>query len=473
MRSARLALYFVVGLLLGGVSVLSYAETIPATSTPKTPGTVYMTNPYTASYGYTASESCLFAKGTHIEAGGSNGYCYKGGTFLGYMVKETACINTTTHMVVACEGNDYTCPTGQNWTLSGTTCTRPDCPLGRLPNGTCNTCQSPETLQSDGTCRAMCGEIVVTPSGSCVKAIPCLPGSAASWPMLAAAQPICAGQKDPNDKCPPGGIVIGTFNGKEICMSPPPNDPTCTATGGAVVGTMNGQPVCSNPAGNPKCPDGSASQGSINGQPVCSANCPSGTAQGTVNGSTGCYPVGPTTTKTTTQTAGTAPNTSTTTSTAPGGGTSTSSSSTSATTTCEGERCTTTKVTTDGEGGTSTTTANQNKSDFCKDNPKAAVCTGQSDQDLFCKDNPEAVSCLKTGTPSEEGGLTSVEKGVSSITPISVASSNGCPADVQLPKGAVFSYAGPCMYAEGMRPVILASAWLIAGLIVLGMSRNG
>lgn len=470
MRSARLALYFVVGLLLGGVSVLSYAETIPATSTPKTPGTVYMTNPYTASYGYTASESCLFAKGTHIEAGGSNGYCYKGGTFLGYMVKETACINTTTHMVVACEGNDYTCPTGQNWTLSGTTCTRPDCPLGRLPNGTCNTCQSPETLQSDGSCRSSCGEIVVTPTGSCVRSVPCSAGSSAPLSMFG-NQAICADNK-PKDPQKCDGVVIGTFNGKDICLSKPPNDPDCTAIGGTVSGTLNGKPVCSKPGNNPSCADGSASIGSINGQPVCSGGCPAGSATGTVNGVSSCYPVGPTTSKTTTQTSTSAPTTTTTTSSGPGGPT-TSTSTTTSTTTCQGERCTTTTTTANGQGEESTTTTEGDKGDFCKAHPKASVCTGESDQDLFCKDNPEAVSCLKTGTPSEEGGLTSVEKGVSSITPISVASSNGCPADVQLPKGAVFSYAGPCMYAEGMRPIILASAWLVAGLIVLGMSRNG
>lgn len=33
----------------------------------------------------------------------------------------------------------YTCPAGQNWTLSGQTCTRPDCvaPATRMPDGTC------------------------------------------------------------------------------------------------------------------------------------------------------------------------------------------------------------------------------------------------------------------------------------------------------------------------------------------------
>lgn len=44
-----------------------------------------------------------------------------------------------------CSGTVWTCPEGQNWTLSGQTCTRPDCPEGTTRNsdGTCvNPCQS-------------------------------------------------------------------------------------------------------------------------------------------------------------------------------------------------------------------------------------------------------------------------------------------------------------------------------------------
>lgn len=359
----------------------------------------------------------------------------------------------------------YSCPSTGGWTLSGSTCTRPDCGTGT-------------TRDSNGQCVPLyktCAALVVTSTGSCVKSVPC--GADSTLPLESALMnaAICSDQKsDPTNCAASGGIVIGEFQGKAICLSPPPSDPSCTALGGTVTGTLNGQPICSQATNNPPCPGGGASQGTINGQPVCNGNCPTGSAPGTVNGVTSCYPVSPTTTKSTTQKSSSSPSSTTTTSNDPN--VTPGQDTKSSTTQCEGERCTTTTTTTKCPEGqqctTTTSTKGEDKGDYCKENPKASVCTGETEAEKFCKDNPDAVSCMKAGTPGDESGLTSVEKGISSITPVSVASSGGCPGDVQLPHGAVFSYAPACQFAEGLRPVILACAWLVAGLIVLGMTRN-
>ncbi|MBV2185682.1 MAG: hypothetical protein KUL88_14200, partial [Rhizobium sp.] len=48
-----------------------------------------------------------------------------------------------------------------------------------------------------------------------------------------------------------------------------------------------------------------------------------------------------------------------------------------------------------------------------------------------------------------------------------------CPADVQLPHGIVWSWETTCSFAEWMRPIFLAMAWLTAGFIVLsGIPRD-
>jgi hypothetical protein len=48
-----------------------------------------------------------------------------------------------------------------------------------------------------------------------------------------------------------------------------------------------------------------------------------------------------------------------------------------------------------------------------------------------------------------------------------------CPADVQLPKGIVWSWATVCAFAEWMRPIFLGLSWLLAGFIVLsGVPRD-
>ena len=468
-RELRLLMYFFVGFMLSAVSLLSYAETIPANTETvtngqptgwKTQGNLLKTSALLACQDWGGSSAYVVST-----TGGMNGagYCRVGSYETGGSLLIACAAGSSANASGLCTGTAYICPAGQNWTLSGANCTRPDCAAGttRGANGVCST--------TTNTCAAL----VVTSTGSCVKSIPCGPDSTLPLDFALLNAPICSDQKKDETNCAAsGGIVVGMFNGKPICLSPPPKDDACAALGGVVNGTLNGQPICSKASGNPLCSNGTQSSGTVNGQPVCQMACPSGELQGSVNGVAGCYPAGKTTDKSTTQKSTDTGSTKTTTTTGPAGsGTSTSTESSS--TTCTGERCTTKTTTTDGAGNEKTETTEADKGDFCSKYPKSTVCTGESEQDKYCTDNPDSLSCLETGTPTEEGALSTVDKSlVSSITPVNIASMSGCPADVQLGKGVYMTYSGICQYAEGLRPIVLASAWLIAGLIVLGMAKQ-
>lgn len=151
-----------------------------------------------------------------------------------------------------------------------------------------------------------------------------------------------------------------------------------------------------------------------------STSCPTGQYPGTVNGVSVCAP---SSTTNTTQ----APKTST--STTPGSGLapdapSTATSSTS-TTSCTGATCTTTTVYKDGSGAqVGTKTASEDKTTFCRDNPKSLMCL-QSSFSAACGSPPvcsgDAVFCAIASSDfltkcalnpdaSQESGLYGTEK---------------------------------------------------------------
>lgn len=141
MRMARAFLYLVVGLLLGVNISLSYAETIPATSQPK----FLDWNNQPAFYDAAAASNCLgyiqlnfttynYSSYTKVDPSlPANGATYCNGTH------KTTGAASSWQITLGAAGSGYSCPTGQNWTLSGSTCTRPDCvaPATRQANGTC------------------------------------------------------------------------------------------------------------------------------------------------------------------------------------------------------------------------------------------------------------------------------------------------------------------------------------------------
>ncbi len=145
-------------------------------------------------------------------------------------------------------------------------------------------------------------------------------------------------------------------------------------------------------------------------------------------------------------------------------------STTSTTETTDNGATVTTSTTTDDGQATETTETEQAKDDYCAANPHAAVCREYLDE---CKQFPDRLSCHSLGTLDDETLGTENNELGQGLTPYSLPGSSSCPADIALPKGMSFEWAGICQWASALRPIILAMAWLTAGLIVLGAARNG
>jgi len=93
--------------------------------------------------------------------------------------------------------------------------------------------------------------------------------------------------------------------------------------------------------------------------------------------------------------------------------------------------------------------------------------TNPNEPSDLCKLHPEIVACQKLDTPESEE-LETKNKDIS-ITPDSGWGSGGgsCPAPRNL-KHAQFSFQPYCDFASGIRPVIIAVAWLVAAGILIG-----
>ena len=130
---------FLVGVLAVGIPTMAHAETTAATYTNNSPFSSYKYSipEYACNNKSSAQEACTCAAlaaspsatSTVLSQNTSNFQCqfklngnnwmqFYGGVFGSCPVGMTATGGV-------CVG--YTCPTGQNWTLSGTSCTRPDC----------------------------------------------------------------------------------------------------------------------------------------------------------------------------------------------------------------------------------------------------------------------------------------------------------------------------------------------------------
>lgn len=105
-------------------------------------------------------------------------------------------------------------------------------------------------------------------------------------------------------------------------------------------------------------------------------------------------------------------------------------------------------------------------------NPSDTSSQDNTKDTPFCTLYPESLACAKMGTPEEADKLESKTMGVESITIQTFGSSATCPSPIRLPHGSELSFEWPCRMAEGVKPFLLALAWLAAGLIVIGAMRN-
>lgn len=158
-KGFRLVVYFLFGLFLGGYSVWSMAETISATYVT---GEVFARCQRGNGGAWSAwqdvgcvSASCSAAQykaaysSACSAAGGyfdGNSFCYAQPQF--YTGQQGGCATQSQ--------NIYTCPTGQNWTLSGSSCIRPDCRSDQTRDGSgvC-TCPTGKT-EAGGQCITIC-----------------------------------------------------------------------------------------------------------------------------------------------------------------------------------------------------------------------------------------------------------------------------------------------------------------------------
>lgn len=400
---------------------------------------------------------------------------YEGTIFLGAMVGAAAV---------------YTCPSGQNWTLTGQTCTRPDCASGETRNdqGVCESpCKAGQT-RVNGVCTCDSGAQTGT-DGTCCPVAGSGGGAPMQWCYVdSASASTCdsAGTNGCKVRCNNVTYQKGTGNTVQVYPKMALGQ-NCSYTG--TRGTnLGGGPLndgelkqVSDATKDPakaKTPEGCMAAGMGYVQSASGTTCvPSGdtgvvkkeSATNTTNDN------GQQTTETKTKETSSTPTggeTKETTVKANPDGTTTT---TTKTTTCkEDGTCTTatTETTKDANGntvGNKASTNQQSASEFCKANPDSEMCKGASDA---CKDHPDRLGCMGAGDATEQPDLSTTEKGITAITPFNISSNASCPADLPLPKGMSFSFQPFCDYASAFRPIILALAWITAGFLAFGYRGN-
>lgn len=314
-----------------------------------------------------------------------------------------------------CQVAGYTCPAGQNWTLSGSTCTRPDCQYGRASDGTCTNCPAGKFMSpgvGSAPYRVVDQALTIdyqtyTGSGTSVPATTCAYGCTVSL----------------------GSEYSGAGSGSSgnwfWVGAPSFTGATCSVTPGA------------DPVVQPNTPEADCAK--------------AGKQWGTVNGTVICVDAGTTSTKKTSVVTG------------PGGG----STATTQTQTCTGGSCNSTTTVTNTGGGASGTATNGTTT-------STSTATGsqtQGDGVSACRDDPYGPACL--GAPASGGGAGSETQSGSGVSAVAMpGESLGCPAPVQILQWQI-PFDGACQLAGYLRPLVLALAWLGAGLFVVGGIRNG
>lgn len=482
-RNFKNFLWFMLGMILifAGTIPLARAESIPATNSIIQSTTSVLSYYYsTQTFRYPTVEAVCTANSwltsaawaTKYNSGvnpyGSN-YCVtdvnKPNHTARLISSQNTCPNTPTGWTQAgsvCNLYSYSCPTSGGWTLSGSSCSRPDCPAGRNADGSCQpVCTPPAVLNSSGTeCTTTCPAGQVLSSSGC---IPCTNVSGGS------------GQTYHYQKLSDGGACLGAA-GQTGCVVPSGSGVTVCIGSGCTgqLGTGTGQNCLVPQSGSPATdPNTTGQTDPVPADPTNPATkcAQSGLIAGTVNGTTVC--VSPTSTP--------VQSTSTQTKTDPSGNVTVQKT----TKTCVGTDCTSSTTTTVNgvSQGTSTVSGSnpmvggamgesEDLNDVlraCNERPDLPICTD------FCSkpENSEFAMCQKLGTAPDTDQLGTKELGVSSITEYSFGSAGTCPGPIALPHNASLSFDWICQLLEAVKPMLLALAWLSAGMIVIGAARNG
>lgn len=438
-RALRNLAWFAVGVFLSAFLVIANAETIPATNQGSQAQyrIYYSANPDAGGFQWTA----WFATGAAACAsvGGTAGPQYCVAVVTGYPNGFTFAYGSGSNIV-------YTCPTGQNWTLSGQQCTRPDCVSPQVRNPNTGVCEAPKCT-SKGT--AMEDSSYFLPGGRpnayiCVGTCKAVQ---ASFTCLGESK-IISGIK--RQKCNYKYDFTGGGNADECNPSPD--------------GTVYGFPPY-RPTTPESCKEGDVM---VSG---------SGGVKGCVSAATG-------------KEQSTAPPTS-----------ETKTSEKTQTTGADGKTTVTYNITNNNTGGTTTVTevygagvtpgpgvipqsATTSTTGGGASGETSGSKDGQGDGDKdHCEDNPDRAGCKTwdelVGTSPDPAAINTGDTNVA-FTPASGfgSGSYSCPANSQFRlsvSGAMVdavSWPLICNFAEGVKPVILAFAFLAAAMIGIGGAKD-
>lgn len=353
------------------------------------------------------------------------------------------------------------CPSGQNWTLSVTTCSRPDCSGSETrdpTNGLCvAACPAGFDRNAQGQCVKDCtgkiGQSPVNPKYS-------FDGAVSDWAVggckVRCNVRVLASGGGNGSECKYTGVSASPDQPEAEALTPdptktPPETPAdCTSQGLGYISGSSGircVPSGDAPAGQKPASietDSTKESGKpgVDGKPDPNATDYQKEETSVENKD------GTTTEKTTTTKNGTPDG---------NGGT-----------TCP-EGFTLVPNTTQC---TKTTVSKSSTSDFCTANPTAKSCVGTEESDE-CLKYPDRVGCTEKGTPGTTPDIESQVRGTGVVTPVDLAMINSCPQGMLLPKGlGYYDFQPMCDFATGLKPVILAIAWLSAFFIVLGFSQG-
>ncbi|SMB27278.1 exported protein of unknown function [Sterolibacterium denitrificans] len=102
-----------------------------------------------------------------------------------------------------------------------------------------------------------------------------------------------------------------------------------------------------------------------------------------------------------------------------------------------------------------------------------ATAPAAPEKSTFCEDFPDASACAALGAPEQPTALPEEDRAVS-IAP-EMTAAGACPAPLQfsiLGKPFQLAFDGACAFADGIRPIVLASAWIGALLFLFNIGRS-
>lgn len=443
-RLFRDLLYFLFGVALVGVPMLAFASDteIDAGPAPADTCTAVSGQPVVG-YG----QSCWYGgyqfMGTisFTHCGGSEPAGFKRMAWYVYDATNPGgcAFRDTVKSIVATTGS---CPTGQNWTLSGTKCTRPACVAPQTRNESTGICEDPKCPAAGGNFSAGYYDM-----GTSVDANIAYRCTASGCSVIFSGT------------APVATKIIGGKTHYFALGAYDYGDPTMT---------------CTADSSNAATPSTSS---------LPSDSCGSNQDKGTVNGKVVCYDrtsgkVADTASKTTSGTM----TTETTKKDSSGATTGTESTSGTTSTTCADGKCTTTTTGTAADGTTTTTKTETDQKSFCEQNPDSFVCSdvvsgeGASTADLYTKGDKTIAGVFSEFTGKVRGsGFYSAASGFFSGS-IPSGSCGGMDATVSVGWGQSFTIPVDYVFCGSTAALVyqalgvgllLVSAWLAFKIAIL------